>query len=260
MVREAGSSLWANVFSGPACRPYRFIVAICFASTIALSQPPPEPDFEVASIRAATPRPGPSQLGCNGIRFMTNAPLRAILQWAFDVGPFQLEGLPDWPSRKLYEIQASTSGPLGEKDCRRMVQGLFEDRFQLRVTHSLRKVSGYRLLRGKNGPKVVQAGTASAKTDGRAVMNGHPLPGEKGVSMGRLAEVLSTFPFIQKPVVDATELDGVFQFSLSFAPFDENAPDIFTALQEQLGLKLEAASNVEIEVVKVERIERPGPN
>ena len=140
MVRDAGSSLWANVFSGPVCRPYRFIVAVCFASTIALSQPPPKPDFEVASIRAATPRPGPSQLGCNGTRFMTNAPLRAILQWAFDVGPFQLEGLPDWTSRELYEIQASTSGPLGEKDCRRMVQGLFEDRFQLRVTHSLRKV------------------------------------------------------------------------------------------------------------------------
>jgi uncharacterized protein (TIGR03435 family) len=247
MVREAGRSLWANVF------------AVCFASTIALSQPPAKPDFEVASIRVFTPQGGTWQLGCKGTRFMANAPLAVILQWAFDVGPFQLEDLPDWTNRERYEIQASMRGPLGEKDCKRMVQGLFEDRFQLRVTHSLRKVSGYRLVRGKNGPKVVQAGTASAKADGRAVMNGHPLPGEQGVSMGRLAEVLSTFPFIQKPVVDATELDGVFQFSLNFAPFDENAPDIFTALQEQLGLKLEA-SNVEIEVVKVERIERPGPN
>lgn len=190
---------------------------------------------------------------------MTNSPLRGILQWAFDVGPFQLEGLPDWTIRELYEIQASTSGPLGEKDCKRMVQGLFEDRFQLRVARSLRKVSGYRLVREKNGPKVVQVGTASAKTDGRAVMNGYPLSGEQGVSMGRLAEVLSTFPFIRKPVVDATELDGTFQFSLNFAPFDENAPDIFTALQEQLGLKLEA-SNVEVEVVRVERIERPSSN
>jgi uncharacterized protein (TIGR03435 family) len=260
MVREAGSFLWANVFSGPTCRPYRFIVAVCFASTIALSQPPARPDFEVASIRVFTPQPGPWQLGCNGARFMANAPLAVILQWVFDVGPFQLEGLPDWTNREHYEIQASISGPLSEKDCKRMVQGLFEDRFQLRVTRSLRKVSGYRLVRGRNGPKVAQVGTPLATTDGRAVMNGYPLPGEQGVSMERLAEVLSTIPFIRKPVVDATELDGTFQFSLSFARFpDENAPDIFTAVQEQLGLKLEA-SNVEIEVVKVERIERPGPN
>ena len=190
---------------------------------------------------------------------MSNAPLRAVLQWAFDVGLFQLEGLPDWTIRELYEIQASTTAPLGEKDCKRMVQGLFEDRFQLRVTHSLQKVSGYRLVRGKNGPKVVQVGTASARPDGRAVVNGYPLSGEPGVSMGRLAEMLSIIPFIRKPVVDATELDGTFQFSLKFAPFDENGADVFTALQEQLGLKLEA-SNVEIEVVKVERIEHPGPN
>jgi uncharacterized protein (TIGR03435 family) len=235
------------------------VVAARFASTMALSQPSAKPEFEVASIRVISPQGGPTQLGCKGTRFLANPPLYVILQWAFDVGQFQLEGLPDWTSRERYEIQASTSSPLGEKDCKRMVQGLFEDRFQLRVTRSPRKVSGYRLVRAKNGPKVVQAGTALAKPDGRAVMNGNPLPGDQGISMGRLAEILSNFPFIRKPVVDATELEGTFQFSLSFEPFDQNAPDVFTALQEQLGLKLEA-SNVEIEVVKVERIERPSPN
>ncbi|MEP7352955.1 MAG: TIGR03435 family protein [Acidobacteriota bacterium] len=259
LPRNPLSSLWANLFRVPTCRPYRFIVALCFASTIALSQPPAKPAYEVASIHVATPKPGPSQLGCNGTRFMANTPLAVILSWAFEVGQFQLEGLPEWTVRERYEIQASMRSPLAEKDCKRMVQGLFEDRFQLRVARSLQKVSGYRLVRGKKGPKVVQVGTALAKTDGRAVINGFPLGGEQGVSMGRLTEFLSTIPFIQKPVVDATELNGTFQFSLSFAPFDENGADIFTAVQEQLGLKLEA-SNVEVEVVKVERIERPEPN
>ncbi len=142
-----------------------------------------------------------------------------------------------------------------------MVQTLFEERFKLVLSREVQQAAAYDLVVGKNGPKMHEVNSDSEKADG-AIINGFPFggPGSKGVAMSQLADFLYRTPFIGRPVIDKTGLKGIYEFKLDFsrAPGD-GAPDVFTALQEQLGLKLES-TKAQIEKLVVRRIERPSEN
>jgi uncharacterized protein (TIGR03435 family) len=144
-----------------------------------------------------------------------------------------------------------------------MVQSLLADRFKLKVHHEVREVAAYALVVGKHGPRLQPA--KPADTGGGVRINGalqqslseHEVP--DGWSMSQLASVVANF--VPRPVVDRTGLPGTYSFSMRFAHTTEDFdnPDVATALQEQLGLKLESSST-NLEMVVIDHIEKPDPN
>ena len=124
-----------------------------------------------------------------------------------------------------------------------MVQELLADRFKLQVHRETREVRGYSLVIAPKGPKVREIARGAPDQGEGAMINGYPVRDESGtgVTMSRLARFLAAVPLIRMPVVDNTGLKGMYSFTLDFARVPEDdAPDIFTALQEQLGLRLES--------------------
>jgi len=141
---------------------------------------------------------------------------------------------------------------------------LLADRFQLKLHHDTRDVPAYALISAKNGPKLKpSAPDAVSKTTLPAAQ----APTKKAVSpkitMTRLALILSSYA--GRPVVDMTGIEGNFDVALEWAADDgvpdarADAPSLFTALQEQLGLRLES-HKLPLEVLVIDQAERPSGN
>jgi uncharacterized protein (TIGR03435 family) len=158
-----------------------------------------------------------------------------------------------------------------------MIQKLLADRFQLRFHTEKKELPVYAMVVAKGGPKIaVSAGDPNAfpgigfgREPGVITLSGRNT-GLNGVANGLQSNILD------KPVVDQTGLTGRYDFQLRFTPdaiqlanfgglgpanvTDVNAPpDIFTAFEQQLGLKLQATKAV-VDVMVIDRIERPSPN
>lgn len=129
--------------------------------------------------------------------------------------------------------------------------------FKLTLHREPRELTLYELVVAKNGPKLTKA---EARPGGVTSGRGHLTA--TAASMDRLARFLAgSYVKLDRPVVDKTGLDGVFDFTLDWTPdsdlqkHPDGPPDIFTALQEQLGLKLEARKGP-VEVFVVDHVEK----
>lgn len=265
----------------------------------------PLPSFEVASVRVnRTNEIGSFIRRQPGGRFnATNMPLRTLIQFAYQVRPFQVEGAPDWTASTRYDIAARAEGdlPLTPPGTvaqeMLMLRSLLADRFKLAVRSETRDMPIYelRLARddGRLGPNLSVTSTdCQALMKAAAARGGQPAPPPPGpgdrvqcgmrIGPGRLsagsmpmsefANVLATL--LQRTVVDRTGLTGFYDAEMTFfmeqlpgpggAPLapptgvpapDSSAPSIFTALQEQLGLKLESARGP-VPVLIIERVEQ----
>ncbi len=248
--------------------------------------------FEVASIKPAVPGsrarmeggPGTSDPG----RIKYNLSLRYLIMAAYHVGSFQLSG-PSWMDDKTFEVVAKlppgTTGP----QLQEMLRRLLADRFHLALAREQKIMAGYALTVAKDGPKLKASGNPNSDTADdfdplpsgppnqlELDREGYPIvpPGEGqwlvalrsgrarthqlNTSMHDLAVLLSNQ--LGKPVVDETGLKGRFEFTLSWtegvsAQATEFGPDLATAVQQQLGLKLEA-SRRPVDVLVVERLEK----
>jgi uncharacterized protein (TIGR03435 family) len=251
-----------------------------------LASPAESQTFDVVSIRRNPS--GTAQQSVNvqptGVTFV-NFQLRAILQLAYGIPqPARLIGIPDWVNDR-YDVTAKTASPVSPATIvamRPMLQAMFADRFNLSATLENRELPAYALVLarsdGRLGPQlrrstVVCAGRGAAAPDappagGPAAVPCGPRPGGPGrfVFVGSpislFAGVLS-LP-MGRTVVDRTGLEGPFDFEVTYAPEGPNAapsdaPSLFTALQEQLGLKLDPDKEL-VEVLVVQRIERPAGN
>lgn len=232
--------------------------------------------FEVASVRlnvagnaGGEGRQKASIVTSPGSFIARNVTLRTCLKWAYGIRDFQISGEPGWFSNKAWDITAKSSRPDGDEVLRTMLRALLADRFHLTVREESKQLPVYALLAGKGGPKLRTAtGTEPASMrPGEGVLEFH------NVSMADFAERLASRPLsVDRPVVEKTGLPGGYDFSLRFA---ENAASlksaleeidrgggqsIFTAIQEQLGLKLEA-QKAALPVFVVEHAEEfPGEN
>jgi uncharacterized protein (TIGR03435 family) len=174
-----------------------------------------------------------------------------------------VKGGPDWLDREPYNIEARAEDPeAGPAQIRVMLQTLLTDRFKLAVHRETRQEQVYGLVVGKSGSKLQDAG------DGRKNLINWTGAGAvtftENSSLLGLTNVLGGL--LSAPVLDKTNLKGSYSFSLRFLdpriphPTDDGSvPDLFTAVQEQLGLKLEAAKQP-VEVLVVDRMERPSAN
>jgi uncharacterized protein (TIGR03435 family) len=207
-----------------------FTPAIVFGQ--ALSAPPA---FEVASVKPSTPgssgggiTPGPDGLTAH------NVTLLFCIRIAYDVQEDQVSG-PGWMSSEQYDMSAKAGTSVGQDQLRLMLQTLLADRFRLAFHREATLRSVYTLLVGKAGANLHEPTNDGG--GGITAEVGHLA--FKGASMQSLTRRLSQQ--LHAPVSDMTGLKGLYDFTLDWQQ-DENVPgaSIFTAVQEQLGLRLEA--------------------
>jgi uncharacterized protein (TIGR03435 family) len=237
--------------------------------------------FEVASIKPSAPGGHGVQIQTTpGGRFVTkNVNLKFLIQFAYDVKGFQITGGPGWMNSDSYDIEAkpeSEERKVTDVELKQMVRALLTDRFKLTLHHDTKEMPVYVLLAGKGGPKLQQAeGEHGQMRMGRGMVSA------KKVTMAQLANSLANQ--LGRNVIDRTGLTGGFDFELKWTP-DENesfgpkemmradgaapggpppsdpaGPSIFTALQEQLGLKLETQKGP-VEILIIDGAERASEN
>jgi len=151
--------------------------------------------------------------------------------------------------------------PVDEARCRAMVQALLAGRFKLAIHHETRPMPVYAMTVAKNGPKLQSAGEADAGRNNRAKSCASP---PKGWSMQELAGCMDLYLYPML-VVDHTGLTGTYAIGLDFAaPLPDgkllgDGPDVFSAVESQLGLKLDQREEP-VEMIVVDHIQPPDAN
>jgi uncharacterized protein (TIGR03435 family) len=193
------------------------------------------------------------------------ARLSHLIGIAYGVQMDQLKSGPDWIARgdERYDIEAKVDDPtkVTEKQLLEMLQNLLTERFELKFHLDPIEVPGFRLVVGKNGPKIQTTRSIDAIFDSNIKSakreRGDPLTLRlRKCSMPRFAEML-TWAGNKGPIVDRTGLTG--EYDLSIAWDEEAGPTLATALSEQLGLKLEP-QKVTRSVFVIESAEKPSAN
>jgi uncharacterized protein (TIGR03435 family) len=237
----------------------RFVLAVSIP-IIAFAQA----QFEVASIKpVAAPADGNIISGINtstpGLMRAQNVTLRRCIRGAYDIPATRVllaPNGPKWFDQDLFNIEARADGPATDPEMMKMLQSLLAERFKLEFHRETRSLSGYQLVVGKKGilAKASEPETKASTNAKRGVIDA------KACSMDRLAQRLSES--LQVPVANTTGIAGGFDFKLEWSPDEaqrDGGPSIFTAIQEQLGLKLESRK-FPAEVLIVDRAEKPTKN
>lgn len=256
------------------------------------------PAFDVVSVKPLGTFPGYATLGsgCDGgfpkvehNRFTVSTTPFALITWAYgfnkeggcsfvSLGDF-LSGGPDWIRSERFEIQALLPDGFAEYTAQQFLNGdapqlelairnMLDNRFKLSVHQVTKEASGYALVLGKGTPKLTPSKAASDRpllgTSRRRDPNGQIINKmiAKNTSMTYLALMLVLDT--HRPVVDRTGIIGEFDFEMEFAPSNGNSadfagPSIFTAIQEQLGLKLESAK-VPVQALVIDHAVKPDVN
>jgi uncharacterized protein (TIGR03435 family) len=188
-------------------------------------------------------------------------------------------GGPDWVHSDLFDVEAIVENPpaVTARDLHQMMQALIADRFKLKLHRESGETAGYVLGRANRGPKLSPAKDKTITGRNRiqrvATSPGVITISGRNVSMTTLSDLLTTFGM--GPVVDKTNIDGTFDFFLTYAAEsvsalgrkdepspalqDTGAASIFTALREQLGLQL-VSQKVSMEYLVIDSAERPSMN
>ena len=232
---------------------------------------PARPEFDVAAI---TPHPGLSNnIGIQplpgGKLVVEFCSLRDLIRSAWAVQTWQIAGGPQWIGSDRYDIQAKAEGnPTPDAMTGPMLQALLEDRFRLVFHHETRQLPAYELTVPRAAKLRPSNGDACAPDPSRKPCGFHGFgidgPNRRlemtGATMAELAEVLSRSE-LRRTVIDKTGLAGRFDISMAWA-IDGPSQDlatIFTAVQEQLGLKLEPTKGP-VDVLVIDRAEKPSAN
>jgi uncharacterized protein (TIGR03435 family) len=231
--------------------------------------------FEVATIKPSVPGQQGRGITMRGREVLTiNTPLAYLVEFAFSVNSRQVVGGPSWLQSENYDVvgRPLAEGVPSDRHLRGMLRTLLEERSKLAVHRETRELPVYALVVG-SGPKLTKNET-----------NPNGLPGLGFRGLGQLGVVNATMGdfvammqsnVLDRPVVDRTGLQGRFDFTLNWTadesqfrgmgiqvpppPADAKFPGLFTAIQEQLGLKLES-TNAPVEVIVIDRVERPSEN
>ncbi len=224
------------------------------------------PAFEVATVKPSRPdEPGP-QFWMQGRRFsVVHTSVSDIVNFAYGVQQRQVAGAPDWFTSERYDVSA-VSGGEGEpnfKQWQAMVKKLMADRLQMKFHYEKRELAVYALTVAKTGPKLTRSQSAPSAPGGK----GFGPPGNFGATNATMADVADALGYVvvDRPVVDQTGLTGRFDLKLKWTP-DGTAtvsadapPEFFTAIQQELGLKLEPAK-APVDVLVIDHVERPSEN
>jgi uncharacterized protein (TIGR03435 family) len=236
-----------------------------------------KPVFEVMTIKPSPPEQQGKLFTVRGGNFVTiNTTLMDLVKFAYGVQDKQVENLPDWASSQKYDLNGKPDipGMPGPDQLRNMVKQALADRFQLKFHEDKKEMPAYVLSVAKGGEKM-------KKSDPDA----GPLPGLFFRGLGVLTVTNATMEdfchlmqsaVLDRPVVDQTELQGRYNFLLKWTPDDSQfggmgmkvpppsdaadaPPPLYTAITEQIGLKLEAGK-APVRVLVVDHVDHPSAN
>ena len=234
-----------------------------------------DPSFEVATIKPSDPnRQGLSILVDRVGNFTTtNTALKDLMIFAYGVHPGQIQDLPSWAENDKYDIVAKPDheGIGNDTQIRSMMKKLLTERFSLTFRRENKELSAYTLNLARTGHKLTvnESGGNLPGFGGRG-------PGSIGVRNSTMIQFAGFLQarIVDRPVVDKTGLTGKYDFTLTWRPDQlgptppnappppadlESRPDIFGAMQEQLGLRFQA-ERTPVEVLVVEKAQKPSDN
>jgi uncharacterized protein (TIGR03435 family) len=237
------------------------------------------PEFDVAVIR---PNPGDTtghshiwSSASDGNFKAQNVTALDLIRYAFGMPEMRISGGPGWMRSAKFDLEAKSDPAIdarlrgldsaaAREQKRHMLQALLADRFALKVHQETRELPIYALVVAKGGPRF-----QPSKINGTTINNGSGQITVKGSdhTLALLAEQLSRS--LGRIVVDKTGLDGRYELSLKWAPDDapaggatasaDTGPSIFTAIQEQLGLKLESGKGP-VPILVIDHLDLPSQN
>jgi len=269
-----GTTITGMLTQGPNVRPLDLTLANAKTAWEIPEPPPPpkpipegaNPSFEVATIK---PTQEGTQFGIHptpsGTLIATDATLAYLIKFAYQVHPHQITKAPAWVDSDKYDLTAKpdTPGMPSLPQMRKMVQKLLADRFQLKFHDEKKEMPAYAITIAKGGAKLTE-NTSNPKGN----------PGYGGGPAGTRVVNSTIQEFIgfvlneqlEMPVVDQTGLGAKrYDFILRWtadtlqATNGDAAPDIFTAMQQQLGLKLES-TKAPVDVMVIDKVEKPSEN
>ena len=280
-----GNSITGTWKQGPGSLPL-VLARATPATEWSIPEPPPKlpamaadanPAFEVATIKPSKPdEPGRSFL-VRGARFTTvNTTTADLINFAYDVQAKQVVNAAAWVESDKFDIDAQPDAPgtPNDKQLKTMVQKLLADRFQLKFHEDKKEMSAYVLTVAKNGPKLTKS---QGDPNGLPALFFRQLGylTVRNATMGNFVHLMQS-AVLDRPVVDQTGLEGKWDFNLKWTP-DESQfagmgikvpppsdaadapPPLFTAIQEQIGLKLESGK-APVPVLVLDHLEKPSPN
>ncbi len=254
---------------------------ILYTSFSAAQAPTPRPkfdQFEVATIKPVEhdPKGGRYIVIQGNNRFVAkDYTLKLLIAAAYELSPIEVSGGPSWLESDHFDIVAVTPGDLRPTHAEQMamLRNLLSDRFKLTFHRETKEFSIYELAVAKSGSKL-KPSALPPDDPPQTISTVYPhriLMPARNVSMGDFVSVLQR-AVLDRPVVDKTALAGKFDFDLEWAPDEtqfggdvpaapEDAPSapLFTAIQQQLGLKL-TATRGPVQALVVDKVDHPSAN
>lgn len=229
------------------------------------------PSFEVATIKQSDPTDQKHRFEVHGRRVVIeNQTVKTMIQMSYGVHVRQIVNAPSWAGSERFDVQGlpDVDGQADLVQFHEIVRRLLEDRFGLKLHTEKREMARYTLTMAKGGPRMeATKGSPDALPDTRITGNGTSRSMQvANVSMADVARNLQGE--LDRPVVDETGLKGRYDFTVKWlrpdaAPAAEDAdsalPGIFTALQEQVGLKVQPSKG-EVDVLVIDHVQNPSSN
>jgi len=204
---------------------------------------------------------------------ITNFSLRAMVRYAYDVEDMQISGGPAWFASDRWDIVATAGREIGEAERRKMLQAVLSERFKMTIRRESKELPVYALVVVKGGSKLTPgtAGNPERVELGVSGAGMHQMRGQS-VPLSTIAKVLTGQA--GRIVLDRTGIVGSFDYQLEWVPDPANMPmingakpdgskldgaSILTAVQEQLGLKLESTKG-QVEILVIEHAEKATEN
>jgi uncharacterized protein (TIGR03435 family) len=247
--------------------------------------PDAKPVFDVVTVKPSPPgRPG-KNIGFDGHHFLfRGANLNDMIALGYGLHTKQIVGAPDWAGKDLFDVEGTPDVPgiPNQKQMASLLQNLLADRFQLKFHNEKRELAVYVITVAPGGPKLTESTAAPNDPSG---MGFGGVGGSQGVTaVGRNLTMPDFAMWFQsgvtdRPVVDQTGIKGRYDIRLKWTPDDSQfaqfggsgfhtpppsdaadaPPNLYTAIQEQLGLKIEAAKAPD-DVMVIDHVEKPTPN
>lgn len=257
--------------------------AILFAAAIPCVFAQPKKEFDVASIKPSAKNDTRFMLGPprGGTFSATGVTIKMLIMSAYQVNAYQVSGGPSWIGAERWDIQAKTEAPGGfmpRDQFDALLRALLASRLQLKVRRETRKMPVYALVVAKGASKLMPHSGDPPKPEDRMRVGFGSMRFQDS-RLGLLAYQLSLQ--LGRTVIDKTGLTGAYDFtlewapepgqggpesiglppdpSLKFPPADPNRPSIFTAVQEQLGLRLHSEKGP-VGMIVIDSVSRPTEN
>jgi uncharacterized protein (TIGR03435 family) len=225
------------------------------------------PTIEVAVIKPHDPNSSHNSFSFRGDGFsLDDQTVSRLIAYAWGINQNQIVDAPNWIRDEHYDMDGKTNATDNPTvpEQQQMIRKILSDRFGLRFHREKRELAVYALVIAKGGPKLSPAAHPDAQPGQHN--EGHGMQTTRSFTSAAMSDFILTMQFfLDRPLVDQTGLTGRYDFNLTYSYGDapnsdpDAPPPLFTALQEQLGLKFQA-TKAATDVLVIDHVERPSAN